>query len=93
MPKKKKDIFEELFGKQPKTGYTFNCIQVSPYQNEKFAGINIAWSAKGVGFGEVNFSIKEGKIEMDTECMSNEFIIALLAQAIPHLIKITERIS
>ena len=93
MPKKKKDIFESLFGKSPKKGYEFTSIKVEPWHNEDFGGIVISWSARGIGFGEVTFSFKNGKIEMDTECMSNEFVLALLAHSIPKLIKLTKRIS
>ena len=43
-------------------------------------GFIIGWSAMGVGFGELTVSFKDGKIEIDDECMSPEFCDAVMAK-------------
>lgn len=40
------------------------------------------WSWKGVGHGQFYFRLKDGKIEVDNECMSKEFIKKVLCQMV-----------
>lgn len=72
------DIFEKLFGKEPEVGYDFQRIEVGVYHR----AIVISWSAKGIGFGDVNLIIEDKKIKINTECMSKCFCDALIAEAI-----------
>jgi hypothetical protein len=50
-------------------------------------GIDISWGWKGGGWGHLGFGIKEGEWWSDTECMSEEFITAVLIKAAPQLAK------
>ena len=40
------------------------------------------WSRKGVGFGEITFTTRDGKLRADTECMSDKFVLEIIAQAL-----------
>ena len=41
-------------------------------------GMVVGWKVKGVGFGQLMFRITEGKLEVDTECMPDNFVKAVL---------------
>lgn len=41
-------------------------------------GFILRWGAKGVGFGELTFSFKAGKMVCSTECMGQKFVQAAL---------------
>lgn len=41
-------------------------------------GFSIQWTREGVGFGELYFKIKDGKLVIRSECMSNDFIKEIL---------------
>lgn len=45
-------------------------------------GFMIGWSAMGIGFGELTVSFKDGKIQIDDECMSREFVEAVMKKLI-----------
>ena len=47
-------------------------------------GFEIEWSSKGVGFGSFQIFQDDGndKIYMETECMSREFILGVLARIV-----------
>lgn len=92
--KKPKDIFENIFGKTPKKGYHFSSVNVTLIDNDYFKGFVISWSAIGIGFGEVTLTwgldkerLKEFPNQQgfhtDTECMSNDFVEALMKKAAP----------
>jgi len=94
-----KDIFEKLFGKAPETGYEFTSVEVALTDNSVFKGFNIDWSAKGVGFGGMWFgwgvdkeSLKDFPAQqgfhLSSECMSDEFVEALLKEAMPQMVQI-----
>lgn len=90
------DIFEKVFGKKPKKGYKFTHVEVSLTDNDCFKGFCIAWSAKGIGFGEVffgwgldmerlkDFPHQQG-FYLSTEHMGAEFIQALIKKAAPKI--------
>lgn len=91
-----KSIFEKAFGKAPKNGYDFRNISIEVIDNEVFKGLDFGWLASGIGFGHVSIAWGVGerlKLEFpkqfgfhcDTECMSKEFIEALLIAAAPTL--------
>lgn len=40
------------------------------------------WSAKGVGFGQFYFYIKNDKVHCENECMSKEFVKKMLCQMV-----------
>jgi hypothetical protein len=43
-------------------------------------GLQIGWSAKGIGFGTLTFTdLGDGKFSVDHECMSREFCTAVFA--------------
>ena len=74
MTKKTKDIFEELVGDKPENGYEFTSVEV--YIGHRAICVN--WSAKGIGFGGVDFVYDEDNgLEVHKECMSREFVAAL----------------
>lgn len=50
-------------------------------------GLDIAWGWKQGGWGHLCFGIREGEWWSDTECMSEEFITAVLIKAAPQLAK------
>ena len=94
--KKTKDIFEKAFGKKPKKGYKFTYVEVTLTDSSVFKGFDIAWSAKGIGFGHVWFGWgidkeylkdfpKQQGFYLDTECMSDEFVKALMKKAMPQI--------
>lgn len=96
MSEELEEPFEKAFGKAPKEGYEFTGIDVTMYDNDDCKGIDIAWSASGVGFGHVMISWgvsemiknkwpKQYGFHADTECMGREFIEALLHAAAPAL--------
>lgn len=89
-------IFEKAFGKAPEKGYDFKNIAIEVIDNEHFKGLDFGWLASGIGFGHViiSWGISDRiKLEFpaqfgfhcDTECMSREFIEALLIAAAPKL--------
>ena len=49
-------------------------------------GIAIAWSLQGRGFGEICIYQEDGKIKIDSECESREFVVGVLY----HLVKRAE---
>lgn len=91
------DIFEDLFGKAPEKGYEFTSVDVNVFDYEitpeqhdgdfvgHHKGLVVSWAATGIGFGEITLNIKEDKIEIDSECMSKEFVKALLEFALPKI--------
>lgn len=96
MSKEETPIIEKLFGKAPKKGYKFTHVDVTLTDNDVFKGFHIQWGAKGVGFGEVFFGWgidkevlkdfpKQQGFYLDTECMSDEFIQALMKKALPKM--------
>jgi hypothetical protein len=42
----------------------------------------LQWSRKGVGFGELTLTAKDGKLYADTEHMGDAFVLDILAQAL-----------
>lgn len=101
MTKKKepKDIWEKVFGKEPKNGFKFVSVAVSLTDNEVFKGFNIQWTAKGIGFGEMWFGWgldckelveypKQRGFHISTECMGPEFVKALMKEALPQIVEI-----
>jgi hypothetical protein len=44
--------------------------------------IALAWSAKGIGFGQVVFYEQNGKLMCDNELMSKEFIKRMLCKMV-----------
>ena len=63
--------------KNPK--YEFGYVRLGySFDNITGQGFVLKWSCKGVGFGELTF-IKDGdKTKCETECMSSEFVQAVL---------------
>ncbi len=81
--KKEKDIFEKLFGKKPKKGYKYNSLDF----NLGWRSVVISWSCAGVGFGEMALIFTEKGMEIDSECMSKEFVVATLKETIKRIKK------
>ena len=58
-------------------------------------GVDIAWSDKKIGWGHVTFGLRDvfedwkliyaGKWYADTECMSEEFVTAVIVKAAPQI--------
>ena len=55
-----------------------NTVTTEPAKN----GLTFWWSRKGVGFGSLYLGVKNGKLVVDTECMSPEFCAEIIKQAI-----------
>jgi hypothetical protein len=52
-------------------------------RKRKFAGgFSVAWSVKGIGYGEFSFWVKDGKLRCDNECMSKDFIKLILGKLV-----------
>lgn len=52
---------------------------IGPSSHPDIEGVMIiGWSAKGVGFGEIIFYRKNKKFYCETECMSKEFVKAVM---------------
>jgi len=75
MTKDDGDPFEKMFGKAdppPGKKYDFAYAEVS---NPRPGVVVIGWSARGMGFGEVTLLMRDnGKLYLDTECMSDRFL-------------------
>ena len=41
-------------------------------------GMKIRWSDKDYGYGEIDFFLRDGKIEIDSEFMGKDFVKRLL---------------
>jgi hypothetical protein len=81
--------------------YKFLGHEVKFFSNELYSGWVIKWAAEGIGFGEVCFSTclqdhpredgtfwaKKGDRRLDTECMSDEFVCALMKHAVDDFVK------
>lgn len=63
--------------KKPK-GYKFVGLACSVYAG----AIVFSWACKGIGFGELTFYLQNGKLNLDTESMSDEFVVALMTEAV-----------
>lgn len=63
--------------KKPK-GYKFVGLECSVYAG----AVVISWACKGIGFGELTFYIRDGKLGMDEEGMSEEFVIAAMTEVV-----------
>ena len=50
-------------------------IIVETYDRES---VVFRWNVEKVGFGEISFYYKDGKLECNNECMSKEFIKEIL---------------
>ena len=48
-------------------------------------GMVVGWKCQGVGFGQITFRIKEGGLEVDTECMPDNFVKAVLRATMKEL--------
>ena len=74
---------EEAFNKFP------DAAEVEFFNNERFAGFDIAWTLKGIGFGHITYSYdKVDKVQRaDTECMSEESVVKILKLAAPAIAK------
>ena len=67
------------FSKKPKrTKNKFLNVAVDLYPT----ALVISWAVAGVGFGEVTYFIKKGKIQLDSEGMSNLFVKELQSEVI-----------
>ena len=47
---------------------------VQPFEK----GVILGWGCPGIGFGQLTFRLVDEKLEIDTECMSDAFVIAVL---------------
>ena len=55
---------------------------------EHSTGLSIRWCAKGIGFGCLEWGVRDGHWVSDIECMSTAFIEAVLIAAAPQLAKL-----
>lgn len=63
--------------KKPKK-YKFLQVVLSFYPG----AVVISWSAKAVGFGELTFHLSDGRLSIDTEGMSQQFVDELLTEVL-----------
>lgn len=54
-----------------------NKVVVSAIPN----GLVFSWSRTGVGFGQLSLCVKDGKLVVDDECMSEKFNLGIIEQA------------
>ena len=75
---------EKIFGSME------NNAEIEVFNNAKFSGIDIAWSAKNWGFGHLTFGFdkEKDKFYADTECMGEESVQKILIMATPALAKL-----
>lgn len=59
--------------------------------NPKTNGFTIEWSCKGVGFGELTFYANSSGWQCETECMSKDFINAVLKHFFDTQVKYIDR--
>ena len=96
MENDEEDFAEKLFGKRPEKGIDFKSIEIEAFDTPDFKGLDFAWMAAGIGFGHVTISWgisdrikkdwpKQYGFHADTECMSKEFVEALIIAAAPQL--------
>jgi hypothetical protein len=64
--------------KQAPKGYKFVGLACSVYSG----AVVLSWACKGIGFGEVTFYLRDGKLNLDNEGMSDEFVVALMTEAV-----------
>lgn len=89
---------ERIFGRAPKVGYKFEGVKVELVDNDMFKGFYISWSASGVGFGTMFFGWGDKEklkgyphqqgFHASTECMGEEFVEALMREALPEINKL-----
>ena len=56
------------------TPYEFTHVTMGEVIKKSQPGIIFNWGAKGVGFGQIIIVSNDGKLYIDDECMSKEFI-------------------
>lgn len=64
-----------------KNKYNFIEVHVTKYPT----GFDFSWSARNFGWGHLTLAFRDGKLRVDTECMSQDFVEALLVAAAPQL--------
>lgn len=68
-----------------KAGYPHLTI-VSVY--EATYGIGIEWCCQNIGFGTLHvWPGRDGKLHADTECMSNEFVMAVFRELVKQIVR------
>jgi hypothetical protein len=80
---KENDLFEKAFGKKPKKGYKFTGLGYS----FGYRSIIISWTCKGIGFGQLALIFDDTGLAIDSELMTNEFIISALNETIKRIKK------
>lgn len=60
-----------------------SCVPVT-YTEEGMddSSVIFAWSATGVGFGSIQFYVKDGVLRCENECMGKEFIKRMLCNMV-----------
>lgn len=59
--------------------YVFDYVYMDySFDNMTGQGFVLKWSCKGIGFGELTFVKNDRKVVCETECMSPEFVRAVL---------------
>ncbi len=62
-------------------------VLTRPHINKTDFSIGIHWSTSNIGFGEVNLYRCDGKLGMETETMSKEFVMSLFGLLYDEAIK------
>ena len=61
---------------------------VHVFRNPNYKGFCIEWSDPAVGFGDINILLEDdGKVHVDGEHMSNDFIAAALSKIVPFMVR------
>lgn len=50
-------------------------VYVQTYEKES---VLFQWGVEGCGFGEITFYYKDGKLQLESECMGKEFVKKIL---------------
>jgi len=93
------DVWEKAFGKAPRKGYIIKNTEVELVDNDTFKGFIVNWVAQGIGFGQLFFGWgldverlkdypKQRGFHCSTECMSDEFVEAVIKKAQPQILEI-----
>ena len=62
-------------------------LEVYEVERSTGGGVTIRWAAPKIGFGELYIAWgDDGKLHIDTECMSNEFVSRVLALLPPFMV-------
>ncbi len=76
---KNKEAVERMDIRNPDPDFTVTEAKVGTFDKNWMV---IEWGTVSAGFGELTLTIRDGKLYMDTESMSRDFVKAVLAKLV-----------